>query len=392
MVVTLTAEQALAAATRSHALRSPRSSIVAVATDIVGLHNTNQVTPYLSLHARVGGFSREDLDELMWDRWELARFRAMRLTMFVFPHDLIEVAAAATRHVVEPFAARWLRDSSLTQTSFDRWADAVVEALRDGPLTSRELRSRLEAPQEVELPSIVSRLCEQGRLVGGAPPQSWKSNVRRFHLWEDALPDVDIHRWDEDAAVRELVRRYILGYGPVSLDDMSWWSGIAKSRCRTSLEALGSEIEEVVVDGWPGPLFMHRNSEVPDDAGSEVNALPLLDPYEQGYRNRGRVLDRSKHDLVWDGGGNGAATLVRGGRIVGVWQPMQKPQEIRYHLFEDIPLSEVLGALEPVGHLLFNNTVELVEVPAMTPLRDPDAPRSAAHPLDDVLHRRPRRR
>jgi hypothetical protein len=112
--ITLTADQGLANATRRHSLARPGSSIEEIASEVVGLHNTSPIGPYLSLRARLPGFSRADLGALMWDSWRLARFRAMRLTMFVLPHDLLEIAAAATRHFSDSLAARWLRDSGLS--------------------------------------------------------------------------------------------------------------------------------------------------------------------------------------------------------------------------------------------------------------------------------------
>ena len=180
----------------------------------------------------------------MWQRWELARFRAMRLTMFIFPHDLLEIAAAATRHIAAPWAARWLRDSSLDQAGFARIADEVDAALTGNPMTVRDLRVALGVDKTVDLPGIVGRMCDTGRLVGGAPPQSWRSPVRRYHRWEEVLPGVDPYRWDEQAAQVELVHRYVDSYGPVTINDISWWTGIAKSRCRAALDQL--DLEDLV--------------------------------------------------------------------------------------------------------------------------------------------------
>jgi hypothetical protein len=60
-------------------------SIIEVAGDVGGLHNTGPSTPYLSLFARVPGFSREMLAEEMYVRKSLVRIRCMRNTMHVLP-------------------------------------------------------------------------------------------------------------------------------------------------------------------------------------------------------------------------------------------------------------------------------------------------------------------
>ncbi len=392
---TLTADEALAAASHHHALSRPGAGVEEVAAALVGLHATSPVSPHLSLHARLSGFSRSDLDGLMWRSWRLARFRAMRLTMFVFPHDLLEIAAAATRHIAEPLAARWLRDSGMSRQEFDRLAAAVDDALADGPRTVRDLRRVLDVPQSVDLPGVVGRMCDVGRLVGGAPPRSWRSSIREYHRWSHVLPDVDLRRWDEEAAIYELVDRYIGSYGPVTVDDISWWTGITKGRCRAALDSLGARIEEVAVEGWPGPLYRTAGWEGDADPGSAVIALPLLDPYVQGYRQRGRFLDEGHHEYVYDGGGNSTATLVSRGRIIGVWQVAEKPApSVRYHLFGDGPLSvrrAAVAQLAAVGSLYFDCPVDVVAVATMKPL-NADGGRSASHPLDSQLHRASRRR
>jgi hypothetical protein len=353
------------------------------------------VSPYLSLDARLTDFERANLDALMWETWSLVRIRAMRLTVFVFPHDLLEIAVAATRHLTDPLAARWLRDSGLSRDEFDHLAALVDDALADGPLTVRALRRKLDIPQQIDLPGVVGRMCDIGRVVGGAPPRSWHSSIREYHRWDDVLPAIDLHRWTEEAAIEELIHRYICSYGPVTIDDISWWTGITKGRCRTALAAIDSQVEQIVVDDWPGPLYWSPTDGKDMEPGGEVSVLPLLDPYVQGYRDRARFLDAEKMSFVYDGGGNATATLVHRGRIIGVWQLMTKPTEsVRYHLFAAGPASVRHAAeqkLAAAGTLYLDKPVDVIAVPTMEPL-SAEGGRSASHPLDGHIHRRSRRR
>lgn len=389
---TLTAEQALSNSFNHHSFARTGSSIAGMASNLVGLHNTSPVSPYFSLLARIPDFARTDLDVEMWGSRRLARFRAMRLTMFVFPVDLLEIAAAATRHIVEPLAERWLRDSGLTDQEYARLTAAVNEALTDGPLTVRALRQTLDIPQSVDLPGVVSRMCEVGQVAGGAPPRNWRSAVRQYHRWESALPRVDLQRWDEDSAIRELIDRYIRSYGPVTIDDISWWTGFTKGRCRSAMDTLN--IEKVAVDGWPGPLYRARSGGNKVEMGSSVRALPLLDPYVQGYRDRHRFVDPALHNFIYDGGGNSTATLVHRGRIMGVWQISEDPApSVRYHLFANCPTGFRSAAeieLAAAGSLYFDRPVDVVNITTMKPL-SADGGRSASHPLDSRLHRASRR-
>jgi hypothetical protein len=383
----MTPQQARVNSLGAHGLGNSLDNAVASSERLVGLHNTTQSTPYLSLRARLTDFARADLDEAMWQNWELARFRAMRLTMFIFPGDLLEIAAAATRHLTATWAERWLRVSKLDEAAFGRIADDVDAALAGNPMTVRELRVALGVDKTVDLPGIVGRMCDTGRLVGGAPPQSWRSPVRRYHRWEEVLPRVDPYRCDEQAAQVELVRRYVESYGPVTIDDVSWWTGMTKGRCRWAMDRL--DLEEVDVDGWPGPLW--RFGEATEDAPDSVHALPLLDPYVQGYRDRERLVDSSLFDYVWDRGGNAAATIVHEGRVIGIWQTVDKPKaQILCHFFV-APSSRLRRAafaeLEAASTLYFDKPAEIVELEEMKPL---DRGAGAIHPLDGKPHR-PRR-
>ncbi len=390
----LSAEAALAEAIRNHCLSQPGTSVEGIAAGLVGLHNTSQVSPYLSLRARLPGFSRSRLDGPMWGSWRMVRFRAMRLTMFVFPTDLLEIAAAATRHLGASLSARWLRDSGLSQADFDEISAGVDAALADGPLTARDLRRRLGLAQTIDLPGVVGRMCDAGRIVGGAPPRQWRSSIRCYHRWRDVLPEVDLDRWDPDVAVRELIHRYVRSYGPVTLDDVAWWTGLSKGRCRAALTDLAPHLEPVAVDGWVGPLHRGKGDTVAGDAGSDVRALPLLDPYVQGYRDRARFLEPRRSDFVYDGGGNAAATLVHQGKIIGVWQvTVRRNETVRYHLFAGVPPSLRRAAetdLASAGALYFDHAVDVVAVPTMEPL-SAQGGRSAMHPLDGQLHRASRR-
>ncbi len=393
MPAVLTADEALANSCARHALSQSASSIVGTAASVIGLHNTSPVSPYLSLRARLPGFDRSDFDTAAWERWDLARFRAMRMTMFVFPPELMEIAAAATRHLRERWAVRWLRDVGLSESEFHDLADRIEEALVDGPMTSRALRSSLDVAKEIPLPGVVGRMCDTGRLVGGRAPRSWRSPVRLYHRWSDVLPSVDVDRWDESEAIRELVRRYIGAYGPVTLDDVAWWTGIAKEKCRRALTDLGGEVEAVEVEGWSGPLMQIAGA-APHDLDDHVKALPLLDPYVQGYRDRNRFLDAELHDHVYDGGGNSSATVVHRGRVIGVWQPSDDPApSIRFHLFGRRSRA-VRGAaqaeLAAAGAMYFDEAVDVVEFAEMLPLSGGGG-RSAMHPLDDTIHRAARR-
>jgi hypothetical protein len=215
--------------------------------------------------------------------------------------------------------------------------------------------------------------------------------MRSYHRWSDVLPDVDPFAVDPERALRSLVTRYVRAFGPVSLEDISWWTGLGKGRCRRALEAVASLVEEAAVDGWPGPLYVRRDATFGGEDPGGVRALPLLDPYVQGYRHRVRFVDAARHDHVYDAGGNATATLVHHGRIIGVWQDAKRAA---LHHFFDRPSPAVRRSsakeLARVGEFLHGRAVDVVEVPQMPSLRAGGG-RTASHPLDGQIRRASRR-
>ena len=65
---------------------------VAATRAMTVLHSTEPPTPYLSMHARVDGVTRADVDRALYDDRTLVKQLAMRRTLFVFPRDLLPAA------------------------------------------------------------------------------------------------------------------------------------------------------------------------------------------------------------------------------------------------------------------------------------------------------------
>ena len=72
---------------RRHFLSEPASSIPNAVADLVGLHATDPATPYLSLWARLPGFTVADLDTALYRRRNLVKHLAMRRTLWVVGVD-----------------------------------------------------------------------------------------------------------------------------------------------------------------------------------------------------------------------------------------------------------------------------------------------------------------
>lgn len=310
----------------------------------------------------------------------------MRGTVFVVPRDLAPVLFAATRAATLSGDRRWLR---VERDHYERWAPRVLDALAGTALGAAELRRLLGADDR--LPAVVSMLCDEALILRDRPTGTRRSSAFRYRRWDDVYPDLDPAAVPEATAIELLAHRYVAAYGPVSLRDVAWWSGLPLGRVRPAVEGL---VEAQVVVRLPGAtddLLMSaddlsRADAAPAGAGSVV-LLPVLDPYLMGYRDRDRFLDPSIRALVYDPGGNATSTVLVDGRVADVWDLTETPRPaVRVLLFDPAQphRSAALDRCAAVGEFWFGGPVPVLEHTSMTPLAEG---RSAMHPLDGAVPR-----
>ena len=120
----------------------------------------------------------------------------------------------------------------------------------------------------------------------------------------------------------ELARRFFLGHGPATAQDLARWAGIPLRDARAGLAVARPELEALDVDGaehfldpgTPGRLAACRT----EAAG--VFLLPGFDEFVLGYRDRTTILDKEFAERIVPGNnGMFRPTVVHGGQILGTW-------------------------------------------------------------------------
>lgn len=366
---------------------SAGQDVVSLAADLIGLHATSSLSPYLSAAARLGSFRPEDLDRELYERRSLFRLKCMRGTVFVVPRDLAPVLFAATRAATVGEARRWLE---LAGGDYRRWAPAVLEALAGTTAGAAELRARLGA--DGQLGGVISMLCDEGLILRDRPTGTRRSSAFRYRRFDDVFPDLDLSAVPESAAVEQLACRYVAAYGPVGLHDIAWWSGLPLATVRPAVEALADTLVPIGVAGAPEELLMTADDLVRAGTGAaavagSVSLLPVLDPLLMGYRDRSRLLDPSLRGFLYDAGGNATFTVLVEGRVAGVWDLIDRPRPaVQVLLFDPShPCRRaVLDRCADVAEFWFGEPVPVLEFASMTPLAEG---RGAMHPLDGAVAR-----
>src|SRR5512136_2404244 len=140
---------------------SQTNDIVQITRDIYGLHATNPTAPYLSLYARARGFNRDKLDKELYVNKTLGKIRCVRTTVHVLPRETIPTAFAATKSLVEPNSADFLRiTGGVTEKQYEDTSKAILKILKGEGMSTALIKKRLGSSLNISV--IVNLMCDQG--------------------------------------------------------------------------------------------------------------------------------------------------------------------------------------------------------------------------------------
>src|SRR2546429_130986 len=135
---------------------------------------------------------------------------------------------------------------------------------------------------------------------------------------------------EPEAALAELARRDLAGYGPPTTAHFARWAGLEAQRARQGFQTISSELAEVVVAGEKA--WMLARTLVQDASRTWVRLLPAFDAYLLGYGSRDLALPRRFARRIQAGGGWIHPAVVMGGLLVGTWRLPQRGQRPTGHV------------------------------------------------------------
>ena len=307
--------------------RAPRDEALGVVREICGLHAQVMSSAELTLWARVEDLEPGAVREALWEHRSLAKTWAMRGTLHLLPSDELPLWVAALG-VLKPryHAASWQRYYGLTREEAEAMLAAIAEALYDRELTRQELAQevgRLVGSEELGgklregFGSLLKPSAFEGDLLF-AP--SVGRNVRF------ARPDRWLPGWqpaEAEAAVREVVRRYLSAYGPATREEFARWFGTTSpAQAGRLIEGLGEEVAPVEVEGVAAWMLAEHVQEAEEaEPAGVVRLLPAFDQYVVAApRDREAVLPEAVKGRVYRQQGWLSPVLLVDGRMEGVWR------------------------------------------------------------------------
>jgi len=321
---------------------------VEAAAAVVALHATDPASVFLSVYARTRPpTTTAAIEEALYGSRRLLRMLAMRRTVFVVPVEQAPVLqAACTAAVAATMRRRYTQFVVEAGLGDGDWLRAVEDAaeralLARGEATGAELsadepllRSRVERHTDKAYGGsaaittwVLGLLAADGRIVRGRPKGSWTSSRYSWSPAAARLPGgtTPAQPPDTAAARAELVRRWLARFGPGTVEDLRWWTGLGAGPVSQALRAVGAVPVSLDPAGAGGAAT--TGLVLPDDvdvvAGAEpaVALLPALDPTPMGWLGRSFYLGSLGADAgaLFDRTGNVGPTLWWGGDVVGGW-------------------------------------------------------------------------
>jgi hypothetical protein len=284
---------------------------VAVADRLLSIQAQDPRGARLAIRARSRVTSAAEVDR------ELSERRTLLITWL--NRGTLHMVRSQDYAWLHPLLTPPLRTSSATRlgqmgvdgAAADRGVAVIARALADeGPLTREQLRAHLQraglTAEGQALIHLVFRAAIDGICVRG--PMLGRQHA--YVLTRDWLGPQPA--FDRDLALRELARRYLVGHGPATADDLARWAGLPLRDARAGLQAIAGELRQ----DQDGLLDLARRRRMAPHPPPRL--LGAFEPLLLGWRSRANLVREAEAAVI--SGGIFRSFVLAEGRVQGLWR------------------------------------------------------------------------
>ena len=240
----------------------------------------------------------------------------LRSTLHAHTADDHAIALAALRDRLRTRYLEWFKkDLGFDDESIAQLEAEVFEALREGPLTRVELHEQVPSLKRIPYAGWgldLKGLAFKGQLKvlvtdGGAT---------KFATHE--CPG----QWSKDEAIAELMRRYFYAFGPATLADFRYWTGLFAADINRAFKLVDMELERVKIEGLSGDRLLFGGlaaGKIP-----KVALLAKFDPLTLGHLDKSLLLPLTDRERVFRKAGQVEAGVLADGKFAGTWRLERK--------------------------------------------------------------------
>ncbi|NEA35376.1 crosslink repair DNA glycosylase YcaQ family protein [Streptomyces sp. SID13031] len=272
--------------------------LVALVEQIAGINAQTARAIPVAIWARCGG--KSDPGELT-DRmqsYELVKSNVMRGTVHLLTLRQYWMWRTALEPTLKRLVAGFCR-GIWDAADYDKLREFGRDLMSDGrPRTRAELGSEASkhfADAEARHLGFALRMILP--IVELAPEDAWRPGPTTYRQAPD-VPDLV----DGSAGLRDLARSFAAAFGPASVDDFAYWSGIKKTEARTVADCLEQT----------------GTTRLPTQDRTQVHVLPEFDNLYYCRRSTTGDLYEAKRDPRFNPQ-RMPGSLIQGDRVVGHW-------------------------------------------------------------------------
>jgi len=296
---------------------------------LVGLQAQNAWSPYLGLFSRVDGFRHAQLGDALVGR-SLARIAVMRGTIhLVTADDALLLPVLTAPLYVRDLRVNAQHSAPLAAIDVTQVTAAARALVDERPRVTTDLGALL-AEQFPGTPPTSLAYAARGTLpLVQVPPRgvwgrsgatTWTTAWSWLGAGSPDLSDPDAL----DAAMEDLLLRYLAAFGPASVADAQSWSGL--TGLRAVADRLGDRVQRFVAEPSPGKVRPREVLDVPDGPRPDgatpapVRFLPDYDNVLLGHADRTRLIDDERRRSLQSANGVIPGTFLLDGRVGGTWR------------------------------------------------------------------------
>lgn len=319
-----------------------------------GIQNSPPGSALLALHARVRGFTQDQLDQAVSEDKSLLQSWCMRGSPYYVPTADAPIFTTGVLPPTEEAMRQFILGAG---SSVDKLGLSLSEAVEltgteiSDVLTGRqlaigelgkELAERVapklskkqrgiwegEGPHAAGQPlgEAVVHFCIRILTLQGVVGFAARDGNKTPFVLVDEWLDNPIAGSDLEAARVELLRRYLRCYGPSTRADFAAWLGVRSGDADPWWSLIEDEITRVDFGRTTWVLAEDLDALRSPPTPEGVRLLPPRDPYTQ-LRDRETIVDKRYHRDVWKTVGDPGSVLADG-EIIGTWRPRKTGQKL----------------------------------------------------------------
>ncbi len=245
-------------------------------------------THYMPFFSRIGPYDRNALDDWLWQSGELFEYWGHEASLIPSDHHRLFRWRMSQ-------ALKWKRLKELEESRPEYLRDVYRQVAERGPLRTRDLHSPGERDSDEMWGWNDGKVALEALFLRGLVTASDRPNfIRMYDLPEHVIPEGALAAPDplHDDALAELLMLAANALGVGTAEDLADYYRIRMPAARPVIRRLveAGDLEEVTVDGWDKPAFLHPDAALPRWS----KGTALLSPFDSLIWFRPRV------ERIWD--------------------------------------------------------------------------------------------